>query len=33
MSEMITLNAKNRTADFGSAGSRRLLRAGYIPAV
>ena len=30
---MITLNAKNRTADFGSAGSRRLLRAGYIPAV
>ena len=33
MSEMITLSAKTRTADFGSAGSRRLLRAGYIPAV
>ena len=30
---MITLSAKTRTADFGSAGSRRLLRAGYIPAV
>ena len=33
MNEMITLSAKTRTADFGSAGSRRLLRAGYIPAV
>ena len=33
MSERITLNAKPRTEDFGSAGSRRLLRAGYIPAV
>ena len=31
--EKKTLSAKLRTADFGSAGSRRLLRAGEIPAV
>ncbi|MCH3917011.1 MAG: 50S ribosomal protein L25 [Spirochaetia bacterium] len=32
MSEM-TFNAHRRTSDFGSAGSRRLVRAGKIPAV
>lgn len=31
--EKMSLKAKARTTDFGSAGSRRLLRAGYIPAV
>ncbi len=29
----MTINAELRTSDFGSAGSRRLLRAGRIPAV
>lgn len=29
---MITVNAKLRTEDFGSAGSRRLVRAGLLPA-
>ncbi|MBO5770984.1 MAG: hypothetical protein J6R23_07005 [Spirochaetales bacterium] len=29
----VTLSAKLRTEDFGSAGSRRLVRAGRIPAV
>lgn len=29
---MITINATLRTADFGSAGSRRLVRAGKLPA-
>ncbi len=33
MSNSKTLNARLRTADFGSAGSRRLLRNGEIPAV
>jgi len=33
MASNITLSAKLRTEDFGSAGSRRLLRAGSIPAV
>ena len=33
MSERVKLSAKLRTSDFGSAGSRRLVRAGYIPAV
>lgn len=33
MSEKTVLKAKSRTSDFGSAGSRRLLRSGYIPAV
>ena len=33
MSEKKTLSAKLRTGDFGSAGSRRLVRAGSIPAV
>ncbi len=33
MSDKKTLSAKLRTADFGSAGSRRLLRNGEIPAV
>ena len=33
MSEAKTLSAKLRTADFGSAGSRRLTRQGCIPAV
>ena len=33
MSDKVTLSAKSRTTDFGSAGSRRLIRAGYIPAV
>ena len=29
---MVTLNATLRTEDFGSAGSRRLVRAGRVPA-
>ena len=29
---MVTLNATLRTEDFGSAGSRRLVRAGKLPA-
>lgn len=29
---MVTINATLRTEDFGSAGSRRLVRAGYLPA-
>ncbi len=29
---MITINATLRTEDFGSAGSRRLIRAGQLPA-
>ena len=29
---MVTLNATLRTEDFGSAGSRRLVRAGKVPA-
>ena len=29
---MVTLNATLRTEDFGSAGSRRLIRAGRVPA-
>ena len=33
MSDKKQLSAKLRTADFGSAGSRRLLRNGEIPAV
>ena len=33
MSDSKTLNARLRTGDFGSAGSRRLLRNGEIPAV
>ncbi len=33
MAEKKTLSAKLRTSDFGSAGSRRLVRAGEIPAV
>lgn len=33
MSDRVTLSAKARTTDFGSAGSRRLVRAGFIPAV
>ena len=33
MSDKVTLSAKSRTTDFGSAGSRRLISAGYIPAV
>ena len=33
MSDRIIFTAKARTEDFGSAGSRRLLRAGFIPAV
>lgn len=28
----MTVNATLRTEDFGSAGSRRLVRAGYVPA-
>ena len=33
MSEEKSLQARLRTEDFGSAGSRRLIRAGEIPAV
>lgn len=29
---MVTINATLRKEDFGSAGSRRLVRAGYLPA-
>ncbi len=29
---MVTINATPRTGDFGSAGSRRLVRAGSLPA-